>query len=545
MKKNLFYLLLISLIAVSIPLMAEDDFEDEDVQFDDEGNALVEESDADEEEISDESGSDAAPAAPAVSEELKEEEKTELLEDAKEGAGALSESDAEKAAAGPQFAAPKMKDYMGRLNAKAGSDRGAKSYCNKISVNSEKDIQNVYKLFRQNDIKLLKQGDSNHSARLKSAMKGQKRAIAESTRFIAVYPEKCKVVKGGKAAEVDTAEFYGIDKILSAGDSAFERATEALVMTDFINWLGKLRGKVFFVTKSEDWTMLKGTGLRNSPVQTVYNAKGYREFYVFLTPVNKDWNAEAFAYAVASAVMDEFLSVVNPRGSVNEFLTLGFAAYCSDLTSVVTESGPLQVTRFQGKPVTYDVLLKVKSGSLPFKSLPLEKSGLINMDQFVKNGAPTDNAKLYYYMRQASALYEYLSIKDALPTIYLMRKSKEQARNFDKDYDNYFASLHRDSFMGKKTDDKKDDKKDKDKKDKKDKEKEKDKDKDKDAEGEGDAESSDIGSNYKTFRNRIPYLVFYPLTTDSVASDIEEQQKKAKSQKGGKNEPAKPSKKEK
>ena len=533
MKKNLLYLLLISLLAVtvSVPVMADEEFDDEDVQFDEEGNTVAEEIDESEEE----DASGAAPAAEVVSEAATEEEKAELTEDAKEGAGALSEKEAEKAAAGPQFASPKFSDYMSRLNAKAGSDRGARSYCNKISVTTEADVQKTWKLFRQNDIRLLKQGDSNHSARLKSSMKGQKKAVAESTRFIAVYPEKCKVVKGGKAAEVDTAEFYGIEQILAAGDAAFDKATEALVMTDFINWLAKLRGKVFFVTKSEDWTMLKGTGLRNSPVQTIYNAKGYREFYVFLTPVNKDWNAEAFAYTVAAAVLDEFLSVVNPRGSVNEFLTVGFAAYCSDLSSVITESGPSQVSRFQGKPVTYDMLLKIKSGALPFKYLPLEKSGLINIDQFVKNGAPTDNAKLYYFLRQSAAVYDYLSIKDALPLIYLMRKSKEQARNFDKDYDNYFASLHRDSFMGKKSDDKKDKDKDKDKKDKKDKDKDKDKEKAKEGD-DAEAESSDIGNNYKTFRNRIPYLVFYPLTTDSVASDIEEQQKKAKKEKNAKGE---------
>ena len=106
-----------------------------------------------------------------------------------------------------------------------------------------------------------------------------------------------------------------------------------------------------------------------------------------------------------------------------------------------------------------------------------------------------------------------------------MRKSREQNRNFDKDYDNYFASLHRDSFMGKKSDPKKDDKKDKKDKDKKDK-------KEGDAEEGGEeADAEDIGSNYKTFRNRIPSLVFNTLTADSVANDIEEQ-KKAKAQKG-------------
>lgn len=526
MKKNLLYLLLISLLAVTLPVMADEEFDDEDVQFDEEGNALVEE--ADESEEADEQ--DEAPAAEEVTETAAEEVKTEPADAAKEGA-APSDTEAEKAA-GPQFAPPKFSDYMSRLNAKAGSDRGAKSYCSKIGVTSEADVQKTYNLFRQNDIKLKKQGESNHSTRLASSMKGQKKVVAESSRFKAVYPEKCKAVKGGKAVEVDTAEFYGIDKILAAGDSAFDKATEALVMTDFINWAGKFKGTVFFVTKSEDWTMLKGTGLRNSPVQTIYNAKGYREFYVFLTPVNKDWNAEAFAYTVAAAVLDEFLSVVNPRGSVNEFLTIGFAAYCSDLSSVVTEGGPSQVSRFQGKPVTYDMLLKVKSGSLPFKALPLEKSGLIGIDAFVKNGPPTDNAKLYYYLRQASALYDYLSIKDALPLVYLMRRSKEQNRNFDKDYDNFFASLHRDSFMGKKSDDKKDKDKDKDKKDKKDKDKDKDKDKPKESE-DSDAESSDIGNNFKTFRNRVPALVFYPLTTDSVASDIEEQ-KKAKKEKSPK-----------
>lgn len=524
MKKNLLYLFLVSLALTTAVAFADEEFDDEDVQFDEEGNAIEEVVEGDSE------SEDAAPAvqskaSEAASEALDEEAKKELTENAKEGAGALSQTEADKATEGPQFTCPKWSDYLSRLNSKAGSDRGARSYCNKISITDDKGIQRTYTAFRQNDVKMLKLGDSNHASRLKSALKGQKLAVAESTRFVAVYPKSCKVPKSGKAAEVDTAEFYGIDQILSAGDAAFEKATDTLVMTDFINWLNKLRGKVYFVTRSEDWTMLKGTGLRNSPVQTVYTAKGYREFYVYLTPINKDWNAEAFAYAVAAAVLDEFLSITNSKGSVNEFLTVGFAAYCSDLGSVITEGGPVQLKTFQNKPVTFDMLQKMKSGSLPFKSLPLDKTAIINIDQFVKNGAPTDNYKLYYFLRQSEAIYEYLSIRDALPLVYLMRKSREQNRNFDKDYDNYFASLHRDSFMGKKSDPKKDDKKDKKDKDKKDK-------KEGDAEEGGEeAEAEDIGSNYKTFRNRIPSLVFSTLTADSVASDIEEQ-KKAKAQKG-------------
>jgi len=536
MKKNLLYLFLVSLALTTAVAFADEEFDDEDVQFDEEGNA-IEEVQEDDSESDGEAPAVQSTAAEAASEALDEEAKKELTENTKEGAGALSESEADKAAQGPQFTCPKWSDYLSRLNAKAGSDRGARSYCNKMSITDDKGIQRTYTAFRQNDVKMLKLGDSNHASRLKSALKGQKLAVAESTRFVAVYPKTCKVPKNGKATEVETAEFYGIDQILSAGDAAFDKATETLVMTDFINWLNKLRGKVYFITRSEDWTMLKGTGLRNSPVQTVYTAKGYREFYVYLTAINKDWNAEAFAYAVAAAVLDEFLSVANPRGPVNEFLTVGFAAYCSDLSSVITEGGPVQLKTFQNKPVTYDMLQKMKSGSLPFRSLPLEKSAIINIDQFVKNGAPTDNYKLYYFLRQSEAIYEYLSIRDALPLIYLMRKCKEQNRNFDKDYDNYFASLHRDSFLGKKSDPKKDEKKDKKDKDKKDKK-----------EGEGEeggesAEAEDIGSNYKTFRNRIPYLVFNTLTADSVASDIEEQQKKAKTQKG--KDPAKDQKNQK
>ncbi|MBQ7554938.1 hypothetical protein IJS98_00595 [bacterium] len=524
MKKNLFYLFLVSLALTTAVAFADEEFDDEDVQFDEEGNA-IEEVVEDDSESDDETQAVQSKASEAASEALDEEAKKELTENAKEGAGALSQAEAEKATQGPQYTCPKWNDYLSRLNAKAGSDRGARSYCNKISITDDKGIQRTYKAFRQNDVKISELGDSNHASRLKSALKGQKLAVAESTRFMAVYPKTCKVPKNGKATEVETAEFYGIDQILAAGDAAFEKATEALVMTDFINWLNRLRGKVYFVTRSEDWTMLKGTGLRNSPVQTVYTAKGYREFYVYLTAINKDWNAEAFAYAVAAAVLDEFLTITNSKGSVNEFLTVGFAAYCSDLTSVITEGGPVQLKTFQNKPVTYDMLQKMKSGTLPFKSLPLEKTAIINIDQFVKNGAPTDNYKLYYFMRQSQAIYEYLSIRDALPLIYLMRKSKEQNRNFDKDYDNYFASLHRDSFMGKKTEPKKDEKKDKDKRDKKDK---------KEGEGEEDgdaAEAEDIGNNYKAFRNRIPYLVFNTLTADSVANEIEEQ-KKAKAQKG-------------
>lgn len=542
MKKNLFYLFLISLVSISMTVCAADEFDDEDVEFDDEGNAIEEVA---EDEGESEDGSPAAPAvqsAEAESEALDEEAKAKLTESTQEGAGALSETDAEKATAGPQFTCPKWKDYISRLNAKAGSDRGARSYCNKIGIKDDKDIQRVYTNFRQNDVKMLKLGDSGQASRLKSSLKGQKLAVGESTRFVAVYPATCKVKKDGKTVDVDTAEFYGIDQILAAGDSAFEKATEALVMTDFINWLNKLRGKVYFVTRSEDWTMIKGTGLRNSPVQTVYSAKGYREFFVYLTQVNKDWNAEAFGYAVAAAVLDEFLSIMNPRGPVNDFLTVGFAGYCSDLTSVITEGGPVQLSRFQNKPVTYDMLIKMRSGALPFKSLPLEKSALISVDQLVKNGAPTDNTKLYYFLRQSTGIYDYLSVKDALPLVYLMRKAKESsARNFDKDYDNYFASLHRDSFMGKKTDDKDDKKKDskdkdKDKKDKKDKK-----------EGGDDSadpeDSEDIGNNFKTFRNRVPYLIFYPMTTDSVASDIAEQKKEKAKKDQPKNQQKNPAKK--
>ena len=274
MKKNLLYLFLVSLALTTAVAFADEEFDDEDVQFDEDGNAIEEVVEEDDSESDDAAPAVQSKAAEAASEALDEEAKKELTENAKEGAGALSQAEADKAAEGPQFTCPKWNEYLSRLNAKAGSDRGARSYCNKISITDDKGIQRTYTAFRQNDVKMLKLGDSNHASRLKSALKGQKLAVAESTRFVAVYPKTCKVPKNGKATEVETAEFYGIDQILSAGDSAFEKATEALVMTDFINWLNKLRGKVYFVTRNEDWTMLKGTGLRNSPVQTVYTAKG-------------------------------------------------------------------------------------------------------------------------------------------------------------------------------------------------------------------------------------------------------------------------------
>ena len=121
MKKNLFYLFLISLVSISMTVCAADEFDDEDVEFDDEGNAIEEVA---EDEGESEDGSPAAPAvqsAEAESEALDEEAKAKLTESTQEGAGALSETDAEKATAGPQFTCPKWKDYISRLNAKADS----------------------------------------------------------------------------------------------------------------------------------------------------------------------------------------------------------------------------------------------------------------------------------------------------------------------------------------------------------------------------------------------------------------------------------------
>ena len=524
MKKSLYFLLFLALCVM--PVWA-DDFEDEDLTFDESGEAVngddfskpeTEDFEADdaEAETEDEGETAANPANTGAAENTSagEEAKEALVSADKEGAGALSEKEAEAATKTPAFKCPTWKEYSQRLHAKGGSDRVISTFSSKINMKDQKDIDSLYKFCRSIDVKLLQKGASSHASRLTSAMKGIKMETAESDHFLAAYPAKCRGLKDGKNAELATAEYYGIEKILSAADQAFENATEALIVKDFINWSGKVKAKMFFVLDPNSWQVLKG-GKINSPVRTVYIENGYREFYVYLTPKNIPWNAEAVAYAVAEEVLNEFLFAFNRKGRVNDVLRVGFAAHISGLTSVITESGPLQVSRFQGNPVTYEMLVKLKESGTQLKSLPLEKSALISVDMLTNNGLPSEDGKCYYFLRQSAALVEYLNIRDALPLTYLYYKSFRPNRRFDEDYDNYFSSLHRDAFMGKKTDLKDDKDKKKEKKD--------------DAKGEEDKEDSeDIGSNYKTFRNRVPALVFYPLTTDAVAKDIKESKEKEK-----------------
>jgi len=399
-----------------------------------------------------------------------------------------------------------------------------KKCLNILDLKDQKAVIKMFNDFLSKTRKVMKKGESSRAARFKKELSSKKAKTQfgklskdESENFVIIYPEKLAF----KISKNDVEQFDA-GAVLSAADSAFGNMTEKLLMSKFIYWPGKARGKIYIVPDKEIWDKIK-TGLtKKQPVQTVVSISESREFFVLADKNTFQEADEAAAYAVAKAVLNEYSEVISGKreSKFPQFFVVGVAANAAELNSVLSDvDGPQQLGKFERNIVTPKYLRAVKEKRPDLFPLPLYRKNLIDIEKIVGGPYPartTRDEPGYYYLRQSKATIDYLQQNGSLPFLILTKELADD-KGFKKSFDEYVDL--RDELLGKTKESKK---RKKDKKSKKEQKEEKER-----------KEAAEVClDGYKEFIDNAEEVVFEPLTYEFIMKDkMEEAKEKKKSRK--------------
>jgi len=434
----------------------------------------------------------------------------------------------EEESAPKKFAMPSMKDIGMELKEKQGGLNG-KYYlsCLKLlKLDNPNSIKDFYGRFREIDKSVNTAGKSTYSSRFAkesktSAFKKKhgKIKIEKGEHFVIIYPEFISVGKKKSSSKKLTAETIGIDNILSKADESFGEAAKLVLIDKFINWAGKVKAKIFIVTDENLWRMIRTGTAKARPDQMVITKDKNREFFVYINPDTFDSAPEALAYAVTQLVLKEYSRAVSRKSDskLPLFYLTGAAFDISGLDSVILETGPKQLKKWNGKEITSKSIRELRKRSGELKQLPLSKNDLIKLSRIVMaTECPKHGEDVYYYASQSSALIKYLRENGQLPFL-VMSKMLAKGESFNKAFDKGYVSF-RDRLLGK-------DKKSKNKKNKKDKKSRKDRKK----EAEKNKDAKDTLSGYKELNSQAEEVIFFPLTKEYLKGEMMDKKKESKS----------------
>jgi len=392
-----------------------------------------------------------------------------------------------------------------------------------LDIDNQKNVNKLFEDFYKKSEKVLKKrkSDSNEATRLKSELKKSKKTYGKLTKeenenFIVIYPESLKF----KISKKETVNFDA-GTVLSAAGSSFGKMTEMLLMTKFMYWPGKARGKIYIVPNLEMWKLIKKGTAKKQPVQTVLINPTTREFFVLVTQKTYQEAEQAVAYAVAKATLNEYSEVVsgNRKSSFPPFFIIGAAATAADLNSVLTiDDGLQQVEKFKGKKITAATIRNWKEKSHALSPFPLYEKKLYDIKDIIGKSAPDNkNERVYYFMRQSAAVVSYLQQNGTLPFL-ILTKELADGEGFKKSFDEYVDL--RDELSGKTKESKRN------KKDKKSRKERKKEEEDKDA-------TENCLDGYKEFmdKNNAKIAIFNPLTFEVLIENKKEEAKEKKSSK--------------
>jgi len=393
-----------------------------------------------------------------------------------------------------------------------------------LDIDNQKNVIKLFNKFFDKTKSVSKKGDSREATRLKSELNKSKKtygklAKEENENFVVLYPKDLKF----KISSKETTEFDA-GTLLSAAENSFSKMTEMLLMTKFMYWPGKARGKIYVVPNIEMWKLIKKGITKKQPVQTVIIKPETREFFVLVTQKTYQEAEQAVAYAVAKATLNEYSEVVsgNRKSSFPSFFIIGAAATAADLNSVLTiDDGPQQVEKYKGKKLTARMLRDMKEKGHPLSPFPLYENKLFDIKDIIGKQYPDNkNEKVYYFMRQSAAVVSYLQQNGTLPFLVLTKELAD-GKGFKKSFDGYVDL--RDELSGK-TKETKGNKKDK--KSRKERKKEQ---KDKKA-------AENCLDGYKEFmdKNNAKIAIFDPLTFEVLIEDKKEEAKDKKSSRSSK-----------
>ncbi|MCK5852322.1 hypothetical protein KAH27_04755, partial [bacterium] len=271
--------------------------------------------------------------------------------------------EAETETAQKKFAPPSLKEIGMEVKEKQSGLKN-KDYldCLKLlKLDAPNEINDFYSRFRAIDKSVNTAGTSSSADRFikesKTAAFKKKHGKIKTNKgehFVVVYPEFISVGKKKSAQRKQTDETIGINNILSKADEAFGSAAQLVLIDKFINWAGKVQGKIFIVTDENLWRMVRSGTAKARPDQMVVTKNKNREFFVFINPDTFDSAPEAVAFAISQLVLKEYSRAVSRKSESRFplFFLTGNAFNISDLDSVILEDGPKQLDKWNGKEIT-------------------------------------------------------------------------------------------------------------------------------------------------------------------------------------------------
>jgi len=435
-----------------------------------------------------------------------------------------------------KFKLPTLKEVAMEIKEKQGGLPGkAYLHCLKLlKLDSELNIKNFFDRFREIDksVYLAKKSPAlqrylKESKTSSFRKKHAKLKADKGEHFIIVYPEYISVSKSRDAEKKSTDEVVGISEILSKADSAFDETAKLLMIDKFINWSGKIQGKIFIVTDETLWRSVRPGSAKPRPDQIIVTKDKYREFFVYINPDTFDSAPEAVAFAVAQLVLKEYSKAVSrkPESKFPLFYLSGVAFNISGLDSVIFEDGPKQLKKWNEKEITTKAIRSLRKRDGELKQLPLSKNSLIDFKKMIlATSYPRHGEDVYYFARQSAALIKYLHENGQIPFL-VMSRMLAKGDAFNNAFEDGYVDL-RDKLSGKKKD-KKPKKIKRSKKDKKDKKSRRELKK----EQEKAKEAKDTLAGFKELADQAKEVIFFPLTKEYLKGEMMDKKRSSKRRK--------------
>ncbi len=311
-------------------------------------------------------------------------------------------------------------------------------------LRQQRNVDNFFDQMRTYDRGVLQRGTSVTTKRVLEFARRTPYARKAGAHFAIMYPRTVSVTVQGKTASKPFEEVYPVDEILNAADTAFRKTAELLVMNQFMNWAGQVRGKIYLIADPADWNVIRRTGMANTPVQIVLTEDDTREFFVYANPAVREMLDAAVAFAVSELVLKEYSMAMGrqQRQRLPVFYLTGLAAEVAGLNAVITEQGPQQVKNWKGRAVNPRDVLQLhrhfREGKVMVGHLPLSDRQLNAFDRVVGlTSYPRDDEQIFYHLIQSRALVKYLHENGALPFVVFSKElaaGKTVERAFDNDY---------------------------------------------------------------------------------------------------------------
>jgi len=291
-----------------------------------------------------------------------------------------------------------------------------------FSIDTQAGINELFQRCRAQDKEILQNGRNSVSARIEEgyASPGFQRrfgiTVASSPYFDLVAPQRMVYVSRGVQKRQGTSNI--VAQVMATADKTFKETVSTFLMAPFIDWRA-VRGRIFIVTDAQIWSTFVASQVKPQPVQTVYTDAARREFIVYAGPEAFEYLDQAVAYAVASAVIDEYARAISgkPQARLPLFLVAGLAGELSGLEVVQTRMGPLQLPQYTVNYRTYRVS-QPKRGFMA----PLNTKRLRSLDELAGTAEyPAKSDELYYFLRQSRAVAEALSSNAPLAMVNLAR----------------------------------------------------------------------------------------------------------------------------